>query len=101
MARCFTQRNRRCAYVESSVYKRTLAVSALPGHVTSRSLGNRAHHHLVDVHMGWPGDRPDDAVGDIRAGQRLHSVIDRLGPLLVALESDQAELRLDHARLDL
>src|SRR5438445_13734454 len=51
--------------------------------------------------MGWPGGSPNDAVRDIGTGQRLHPLLDGNRALLVALEPDQAELRLHHPRLDL
>src|ERR1700724_819291 len=46
-------------------------------------------------------DRKDDAVRDVRSDERLNALVDVLGCLAVAMESHQAELRLDHARLDL
>src|SRR5438067_11841310 len=83
-----------------------LCISSLPGlrlagDVPRRRLGDRPHHQLVDVDVRWSGNRPDDAIGDVGAGQRLHALVDRGGPLPVALEADQAEFRLDHPRGDL
>src|SRR5207245_3222941 len=101
MPACITQRNRGpCAYVEA-LCKRGPGASGLARDVANRGLSNRAHHHLVDVHTGWPGHGPDDAISDIGAGQGHHALVDRVGALLVALEAHQAELRFYHAWLDL
>src|SRR6202023_4327712 len=75
--------------------------SARASAVADGGLPDRADHHLVDVHMGWPGHSPDDAVSDIGPSHRFHALVDRGGALLVALESHQAELGLHHAWLDL
>jgi hypothetical protein len=48
-----------------------------------------------------PGDRPDDAVGDVVGGEGLDAGVDVVGPGLVAAEADDRELGLDHARGDL
>src|SRR5438128_11586755 len=81
--------------------KRGPGASGLARDVANRGLSNRAHHHLVDVHMGWPGHGPDDAISDIGAGQGNHDRVERVGARLVAFEAHQAELRFYHALLDL
>src|SRR5256714_38559 len=83
-----------------------LCISSLPGlrlagDVPRRRLGDRPHHQLVDVDVRWSGNRPDDAIGDVGAGQRLHPLVDRGRPLPVPLEADQADFRPALPRGDL
>src|SRR4029453_16964773 len=64
-------------------------------------LGDRADDHEVDVDMGWAGDGPDDAAGDVGGGEGLDAGVDLVGAGLVAAEADDRELGLDHAGGDL
>src|SRR5881409_475061 len=108
-------RNRRAIsrWLRSSLReKRPVCICGRPVHKVVRAItacarrpasspGRSAHHELVDVDVWCSSDGPDDAIGDVGAGQWLHPAVDRSGPLPVALEPDQAEFRLDHPGRDL
>ena len=57
----------------------------------------RPDDHLVDVDMAGPGGHEGDDVGHVIGGERRDALVDRGGPLVVAVEADQRELRLHHA----
>ena len=64
-------------------------------------LGGRHDFHPVDVEVRGQGGGPEHRFGDVVGGQRSRVGIDLLRLFRVALEADQREVGLAHARLDI
>lgn len=73
----------------------------LPVVNSSTSLRAREHEHLRNLHMLGPARDPNDLLGNILARQRREALVLVRRALLVAAVAHDAELGLDHARLDL
>src|SRR5919198_2375818 len=63
-------------------------------------LRQRLDHDLVHVHVRRPGDREENALGDVLARHRLDPLVDGVRLLLVAAEPHDREVRLDEPRVD-
>src|ERR1041384_7577974 len=71
------------------------------GHGHHVGLRDWADHDLIDVDVGRTGDREDHAVRDVVCRQWLDPFVRDLGCAAVAVETNEAELRLDQAGRDL
>src|SRR5437764_7668145 len=74
---------------------------AAASNVAGGCLGDRPDDQFVNVYMGWAGDHPQNAIGNIRSCERLHSLIDSRRPIPVPLEANQTELGFHHPWCDL
>jgi hypothetical protein len=76
--------------------------SPLPaGQLARAGLVDRVDQHVGDDHVRRPAGDPGDDVGDVARLQRGHPVVDGVRGRLVAVEADEGELGLHHARVDL
>src|SRR5260370_24494764 len=75
--------------------------AAVAAQVARGGLRDGPGQHLIDGHVRWPGHHPDDAIGDVGTRERLHPFVNGRRPLVVPLESPQAEFGLHQSRLDL
>lgn len=66
-----------------------------------RGLVDRHDKELSNIDMRRPRGTPNDFFGDIMSNQWLNSLVNSIGSVLVAPESDNGELRLHHTRLNL
>ena len=77
-----------------------IAISRGPDDPRRGRLRQRLDDELVDVDVLGPRDGEEDALGDVRGGERLDAFVDLLRPFLVAAEPDLREARLDEPRVD-
>src|SRR5256884_209686 len=71
-----------------------------PDDADGARLGQGFDDELVDVDMEGPGEREEDAVGDVLGAERVDALVRLLRLVLVAAEADAGEVRLDEAGID-
>src|SRR5256886_14035300 len=71
-----------------------------PDDADGARLGQGFDDELVDVDMEGPGEREEDAVGDVLGAERVDALVRLLRLLLVAAEANAGEVRLDEAGID-
>src|SRR5207302_3540886 len=69
-------------------------------YATSGGLCKCLDHELVHVDVRRPGDREEDAFGDVLGFHRLDALVDPAGGLLIAAETDTREIGLDQPWID-
>ena len=62
---------------------------------TAAGLMGGQYQHFGNLHMRWSISRIDSNVGNVVASQRLDALIDVGGTLVIAMETDGAEVGLD------
>src|SRR6266550_7281738 len=71
-----------------------------PDDADGARLGQGFDDELVDVDMEGPGEREEDAVGDVLGAERVDALVRLLRLLLVSAEANAGEVRLDEAGID-
>src|SRR5437764_10717002 len=72
----------------------------VPGDPNGAGLGQGLDHELVDVDVERPGEREEDALGDVLGPKRVDAFVRPLRLLLVAAEANTGEVRLDEPGID-